>query len=292
MSDRPEGIITGAHTVDDGLYGPDSVTWKVFANPSVGVAATAAAMVQMLLPPVMYVVDQASSVRIKPELRAKMTGDYTVTITYGDVASAERAGEQLRRLHSTRKASDPITGAPYQADDPDLLVWVHQALTWVILRGTRVYGPNLTPAEEDTFVAEQRAVAARLVGCNLDSVSQNVAALDAYMDSMLPKLALSTPALWFKDMMVPPNWAKNPEGAIKSLIANASAMLMGDEHQKLYGFHFNAFQRLTTVNGTKMLINAAMKNSTVDSALPAIREYVDTHAFGARRTRVVDPNSV
>lgn len=290
MSERPDGIITGQHTTDDGLYGPDSVTWRVFASPSVGLSATAAAMVQMLLPPVMYVVDQASSVRIRPELRAKMTGDYTVTITYGDVASAERAGEQLRRLHSTRNATDPITGARYQADDPDLLVWVHQALTWVILRGTRTYGPSLSPADEDTFVAEQRAVAARLVGCNLDNVSESVADLDAYMDAMLPKLALSTPALWFKDMMVPPIWAKSPEGVIKSLIANASAMLMGDEHQKLYGFHFNAFQRLTTVNGTKLLINAAMKNSTVDSALPSIREYVDTHAFGARRTRVIDPN--
>jgi uncharacterized protein (DUF2236 family) len=292
MTARPDGIQAGPHTTDDGLYGPDSVTWRVFANPSVGIAATAAAMVQMLLPPVMYVVDQASSVRLKPELRAKMTGDYTVTITYGDVASAERAGEQLRRLHSTRKAVDPITGAPYQADDPDSLVWVHQALTWVLLRGARSYGPSLTPAEEDTFVAEQRAVAARLVGCNLDNVSETVADLDVYMDSMLPKLAMTTPALWFKDMMVPPNWAKTPEGAVKSLIANASAMLMGDEHQKLYGFHFNRFQRLTTVNGTKLLINAAMKNSTVDSVLPGIREYVDTHAFGARRTRVVDPETV
>ena len=92
MTERPDGIQAGPHTTDDGLYGPDSVTWKVFANPAVGIAATAAAMVQMLLPPVMYVVDQASSVRLKPELRAKMTGDYTVTITYGDVASAERGG--------------------------------------------------------------------------------------------------------------------------------------------------------------------------------------------------------
>ena len=27
----------------------------------------------------------------------------------------------------------------------------------------------------------------------------------------------------------------------------------------------------------------------VEQAVPAIREYVDTHAFGARRTKVVDP---
>lgn len=289
MTNRPDGVQAGPHTADDGLYGPDSVTWKVMATPAIAVAASAAAMTQMLLPAVMYVVDQASSVRLKPELRAQLTGDYTVTITYGDVASAERAGEQLRHLHSTRKAVDPSTGAPYQADDPESLVWVHHALTWALLRGLSTYGPQLSAADADRFVAEQRAVAARLVGCNLDNVVSTVADLEAYMTSMLPRLAMTTPALWFKDMMVPPNWPKTPAGAVRSLIANASAMLMGQEHQALYGFHFNAFQRLTTVNGTRLLLNAASSSGRLDAAVPAIREYVDTHAFGARRTKVVDP---
>lgn len=289
MTNRPDGIDAGSHTADDGLYGPDSVTWNVMANPAIGVAATAAAMIQMLLPPVMYVVDQASSVRLKPELRAQLTGDYTMTITYGDVASAERAGEQLRRLHSTRKAVDPSTGAPFQADDPESLVWVHHALTWALLRGIQTYGAELSAADADRFVAEQRAAAARLVGCNLDNVVSTVADLNSYMDAMLPRLAMTTPALWFKDLMVPPNWAKTPEGAVRSLIANASAMLMGPEHQALYGFHFNALQRFTTVNGTRMLLNAASANGRLDAAVPAIREYVDTHAFGAHRSRVVDP---
>jgi len=291
MTDRPEGIDTGAHTADDGLYGPDSVTWKVMAAPAVGLAAGAAAMVQMLLPPVMYVVDQASTVRLKPEERAKLTGDYTVTITYGDVASAERAGEQLRRLHATRKAVDPNNGAAYQADDPDSLVWVHQALTWMILRALRTYGPSLTPAEEDQFVKEQREVAARLVGCDLEKVSANVTDLDAYMDDMTPRLAKTTPVIWFKEMMVPTNMPKGPGDLVKRLFTHAYAMLMSKEQQELYGFNFNAFQRLTTINGTKALLKAASSNGKLDSAIPAMRDYVDAHAFGAKRPRVVSPDS-
>ena len=292
MTDRPEGIEAGMHTADDGLYGPDSVTWKVMAAPAVGLAAGAAAMVQMLLPPVMYVVDQASSVRIKPEERAKLTGDYTVTITYGDTAAAERAGEQLRRLHATRKAVDPSTGAAYQADDPDSLVWVHQALTWMILRAVREYGPSLTPAEEDQFVAEQRNVAARLVGCDLDKVSPDVISLDMYMDAMTPKLAKTTPVIWFKEMMVPTTIPKGPGDLVKRLFTHAYAMLMSKEQQELYGFRFNALQRITTVNGTKALLKAASSNGKLDSAIPAMRDYVDAHAFGAKRPRAVSVGSL
>jgi len=292
MTERPTGVEAGAHTADDGLYGPDTVTWNVMATPCIGIAASAAAMVQMLLPPVMYVVDQSSNFRVKPELRAQLTGDYTVTITYGDVESAERAGEHLRRLHATRTAIDPNSGQEYRADDPDSLVWVHQALTWALLRGLRTYGPSLSREDEDRFVAEQREVAARLVGCDLDKIVRTVPELEEYMTAMLPRLAKTAPVMWFKDMLVPPSWPKTPEGAIKSLIANASAMLMGKEHQELYGFHFNTFQRLTTVQGTKLLLNAASKSGPVEKVVPVLREYVDTHAFGARRVKIVDADSV
>ena len=287
MTDRPAGIEAGSHTADDGLYGPDSVTWKVMAAPAVGLAAGAAAMLQMLLPPVMYVVDQASSVRLRPEERAKLTGDYTVTITYGDVSAAERAGQQLRRLHATRKAVDPSTGAAYQADDPDSLVWVHQALTWMILRALRQYGPSLSAAEENQFIREQREVAARLVGCDLDKVSDNLTDLNAYMDSMTPKLAKTTPVIWFKEMMVPTTVPKGPGDLVKRLFTHAYAMLMSKEQQELYGFRFNAFQRVTTVNGTKALLKAASSNGKLDAAIPAMRDYVDAHAFGAKRPRAV-----
>ncbi len=289
MTSRPEGIVAGAHTADDGLFGPDSVTWRVMASPSIVVAGHSAAMVQMLLPAVMHVIDQSSSVRLRPEQRAQRTGDYTVTITYGDVASAERAGEQLRRLHATRSAVDPTTGQRYQADDPDLLVWVHNALTWILLRGFRTYGPSLTADEENQFVAEQREVAARLVGCDIDAVTDTVTGLEQYMESMLPRLAMTTPALWFKDMMVPSDWALTPDVAIKKTVAHASVLLMGDEHRALYGFRLNRLQRFTTVATTRALLNAGNSKTPIASAIPQIREYVDAHAFGARRVKVVDP---
>jgi len=233
MTKRPSGVSAGAHTADDGLFGPDSVTWRVTAASATGLGGASAAMIQMLYPPVMYVIDQASGVRTDPERRAKRTGDYTTTITYGDVAAAERAGEQLRRLHTTRSAVDPSTGAAYRADDPDLLIWVHNALTWTLLRAYREYGPHLDASEEDRYVAEQREVAARLVGCDISNVTDTVAGLEAYMTDMAPRLALSAPALWFKDMMVPPQRPTTPDAIIKKLFMQAAVLLMSPEQQAI-----------------------------------------------------------
>lgn len=290
MAERPHGIEIGPHTADDGLYGPDSVTWRVMASPAVAVGASAAAMIQMLYPPVMYVIDQASGFRTHPESRAKRTGDYTVTITYGDVASAEQAGEVLRNLHATRRATDPTTGQEYQADDPDLLIWVHHSLTWTLLRAVDTYGPSLSPADADRFVSEQRDVAARLVGCDLERVVGDVDGLSAYMESMTPRLALTTPALWFRDMMVPPSWTPTPTNAVTSLLADAAVLLMGREHQLLYGFRYGAFRRAAVVGATRALLASGSSIDRVTDAIPALRTYVDEHAFGGRRRRATAPH--
>lgn len=292
MTNRPGAVASETQFADDGLYGPDSVTWRVMASPTTGIAATAAAMIQMLYPPVMYVIDQASGFREQPQRRAQRTGDYTVTITYGDIASAEQAGASLRRLHTTRKAVDPSTGQQYRADDPDLLVWVHNSLTWALLRAYREYGPELTSTEEDRFVAEQRAVAGRLVGCDLAQLPEDVAGLQTYMDSMTPKLALSTPALWFRDLVVPPGRAKSAEQAVTALFAKASIGIMAPEHRELYGFREGALKQAFVSRSVKLILAGINSKVPVEKAVPQLREYVDTHAFGSRRVKLVDPAAV
>jgi len=100
---------------------------------------------------------------------------------------------------------------------------------------------------------------------------------------------MSTPAIWFRDMMVPSGFALEPGAAIRKTVAHAAVLLMGDEHQALYGFRLNRVQRFTTVATTRALFAAGNSKTPVASAIPQIREYVDAHAFGARRVKVVDP---
>lgn len=282
---RAEIIDSGQHTTDDGLFGPGSVSWRAMAHPATGVGAAAAAMIQMLYPPVMYVVDQASTVREKPELRAQRTGDYATTITYGDTASAEQAGATLRRIHAKCHAVHPDTGETIDADAPHLLVWVNNSLTWALLRAWSTYGPELSPAERDRFVVEQK-ISARLVGCDPDSVASSVDDLESYMTSMEPRLAKTAPCVWFKDLM-----AAAPDGGgvsaalTKALMAQSSVALMSDHHRALYGYSWGPLRERLVVGATRGLLSSVAQKLPVGAAVGQLREHVDSHAFGARRRR-------
>src|SRR5262245_22132580 len=168
---------------DDGLFGPESVTWKLSTAPAGSIAVGTAVLVQMLHPRVMWMINQASTFWQYPEKRAQQTGQFGLTVYYGDVATAEPAGAALRTIHAHRQAVDPLTGQTYRADEPDLLMWVHCTIPWAILRGLARWGPRLTPAEQDRYVHEQRTFA-RLVGADPEQAPDNVAQLTAYMESM------------------------------------------------------------------------------------------------------------
>lgn len=259
------------------------------ANPATGIGAAAAAMIQMLYPPVMYVVDQASNVREHPEQRAQRTSDYATTITYGDVATAEQAGATLCRIHSYCNAVHPDTGEKLAADDPHLLVWVHNALTWALLSAWETFGVELSAAERDQFVEEQK-VSARLVGCDLDSVAASHAELEAYMVSMEPRLAMSAPCIWFKELMTDkPTEGGLPAVATKALMLQAAVAVMSDHHRALYGFPWGPIRGRLVVGAAEGLLRSLDSNLPVDRAVGQLREYVDTHAFGARRDRKVAP---
>lgn len=282
---RSESHEPGPHTSDDGLFGRDSVSWRAMAHPSTGIGAAAAAMIQMLYPPVMYVVDQASTVREKPELRARRTGEYATTITYGDIESAEKAGATLRRIHAKCHAVHPDTGETIAADEPHLLVWVNNSLTWSLLGSWTTYGLELSAQDRDRFVVEQR-IAARLVGCDPESVAGSVAELDAYMASMEPKLAKSAPCVWFKDLMgAAPDDGGVPAALTKRLMVQASVALMSDHHRKLYGYAWGPLRRRVVVGATRALLGPAAEKLPLGAAVVQLREHVDDHAFGARRTR-------
>ncbi|HEU5430211.1 MAG TPA: oxygenase MpaB family protein, partial [Thermomicrobiales bacterium] len=98
-ADRPVAVAGVDSPADDGLFGPESVSWRVFASPAASIGGATAVLMQMLLPRVVRMIDQASNVRADPYGRQRLTGEYLMTITYGDVAAAERAGEVLRRIH-------------------------------------------------------------------------------------------------------------------------------------------------------------------------------------------------
>ncbi len=183
VSDRP---------ADDGFFGPASVTWRATGDLSAPVAGLRALLMQALHPLAMAGVDQHSDWREDPVGRLAATSAYLATVSFGDRAAAERAAARVRRIHEYVRGVDTVTGRPYAAGDPALLLWVHGALVESTIVARHWFGVPLDPADADRYVAEM-VVAAELVGVPRDLVPGSVAELTGYVDSVRPELTC-TPA--------------------------------------------------------------------------------------------------
>ena len=113
---------------DDGFFGPASVAWRVSADLASPVAGLRSLLMQALHPLAMAGVDQHSGWRRDPVGRLAATSAYLATVTFGERAAAVHAAARVRRIHDHVRGTDAVTGRPYAAGDPALLLWVHAAL--------------------------------------------------------------------------------------------------------------------------------------------------------------------
>jgi uncharacterized protein (DUF2236 family) len=247
------------------------------------VVGTAAALTQMLNPKVMRMIDQSSTFRTHPELRARRTGEYIVTITYGDTETATQAAASLRAIHARLKALDPQTGEEYGVLVPEYLLWVHQTLTWCTVRGSRAFGAELSATQCDQYVREQR-IAAELAGCDLDQVSTSFVELEEWVLDQLPFLAFTSEAVWFRDLMVPRGVKFGTKAVVNQLLARAAVGIMSDEHRELYGLRWPSWQDAAYHSSVSLLFRSIRSKLPVERAIPGIRTELDVKAFGARNS--------
>lgn len=190
-SDRPRRRTAPREGADLGLFGPDSVTWRIHGDPAMAVAGYRALLLQATHPLVMAGFDDNSDFRQDPWGRLQRTGEWVATVTYGTTEQAERAGARLRRLHaSLAPGVEPETGLSYRVDDPDLLRWVHCTEVDSFLTVYRRSGPRLSTADADRYVDEMRT-SARLVGLDPATVPHDLAGLRTYLRDVRPQLRLT-----------------------------------------------------------------------------------------------------
>lgn len=199
MSDAASASPPGRACGDPGLFGPDSVTWRVHGDPAMAVGGLRALMLQALHPLAMAAVAQHSSYRGDPWGRLQRTAEYIGAVTYGTTAEAEAAGTWVRRVHQGLEGVEAESGERYQVEDPALLRWVHCAQVDSFLTVYRRCGGRLRPGEADRYVAEQTR-AAPLVGLPAEAVPASVAQLRQYLEETREQLratAEARAALWF-----------------------------------------------------------------------------------------------
>lgn len=145
---------------DPGLFGPDSVTWRVIGDSAVFVGGIRALLVQAAHPEVAAGVADHSRYRHDPLGRLSRTAAYVTATSFGAMPEVEAAVATVRRHHR------PVVGIShrgetYDADAPDLAAWVHNSLAESFLVAYRAYGARpLTPADADRYASEQTRLGA------------------------------------------------------------------------------------------------------------------------------------
>lgn len=161
---------------DEGLFGSDSVTWRIHADVSMFVGGIAALMLQALHPRAAKVVAGSSRFREEPLHRLSRTGSFVAVTTYAGTPIAEAVIERVRRLH------ERIPGA----SEPDLLTWVHVAEVVSFLEAHRRYVPFPARGDDiDRYYDETAVVAERLGAAG---VPHSAAEVTAYFDRVRPEL--------------------------------------------------------------------------------------------------------
>ncbi len=216
---------------DHGLFGPDSVTWRIHGDPSMVLGGLRALWIQALHPLAMAGVAAHSNYREDPWGRLARTGEWIATVTFGTTEQAEQAGAVLRSVHASLPPGvEPESGQPYRVDDPDLLAWVHATEVDSFLSTYRRSGGRLERGDADRYVEEMTA-SARLVGLDPATVPHSEADLADYLHDIRPQLRATRAAraaMLYGAAPAMPTWvqlATPARPAWTALVATACGLL-------------------------------------------------------------------
>jgi uncharacterized protein (DUF2236 family) len=165
-----------------GLFAPESIIWKIHADPSMGVAGIRALLQQALHPDAMAGVAKHSNFREDAWGRLQRTGDYVSTLTFAPTSEALALVARVRKVHTS-----------LGLDDPHLLLWVHMSLVDSFLDVVSRSGLVITQDEKDKYVSEM-VLFAELIGIEREKVPSSVEQMQKYFEDISPELRASDDA--------------------------------------------------------------------------------------------------
>src|SRR5580704_10500682 len=220
---------------DDGLFGPASVAWRVSTDLASPVAGLQSLLMQALHPLAMAGVDEHSGWRRDPVGRLAATSAYLATVTFGERAVALHAAARVRRIHDHVRGVDAVTGHPYAAGDPALLLWVHAALVQSSLAAVWAFGTPLSAEDSDRYV-EEMMVAAELVGVPRPLVPASVAELERYVASVRPGLTCTPAARESMAYLLDPPGLDEEIAGFWQDVRDAAIAVLPEWARQMYGY--------------------------------------------------------
>jgi uncharacterized protein (DUF2236 family) len=175
---------------DHGLFGPESITWKIAKEAVLNIGGARAVLMQLAHPLVATGVSTHSSYRSDPIGRTERTFMLGQMLTFGSLTTAKQAARFINRLHTHVYGTLPTEAGvyaehtPYKARDPELLLWVLATLIDTILLIYPMFVEPLTPEEQEQYYQESKALA-RLLGLTAEHMPETVEDLRRYVHDMV-----------------------------------------------------------------------------------------------------------
>ena len=153
---------------DRGLFGPESVSWKIHADfISMMIGGISSLILQALHPQALAGVWDHSSFREDLKGRLGRTAFFIAATTYGPTDMANNIITKVNHIHTKITGLDEF-GKPYSATDPHLLAWVHLTETRSFINSFEDYRKErISPQEKDQYFLEMSSLGARMGAMNL-----------------------------------------------------------------------------------------------------------------------------
>lgn len=277
---KPTASEATARREDDGYFGPDSVSWRVFADPASKLGGMAALILQALNPYMMRVFYNTTVSHDDAAGRDERTGRYFETVVFGDRAHADAAAETVRRMHARAVWADPHTGQELRADNQEWLAWTHNTFVYALIEAANAFGNELSAAEQERFIVEQHA-AAKLIGIESDDLLPRTRAeLDAYIDAQRGWLALTIEAAEVTRALRKPSLKGNPIKVWSLVIIQDGVLsLLPQWALLLYGIEGRPMNLRAAARSTKRIMGLARRSSSYGELIGAAVSRVEDHPY-------------
>jgi uncharacterized protein (DUF2236 family) len=178
-----------------GVFGPDSITWRINREAALFLGAGRAALLQLAHPWVAVSLDQHSSLLAKPIARFHSTFRVVFTMIFGSAPQAFRVARSLYQRHTTITGELPVAvagyskDAPYQALHLPALLWVYATLIDSAVIAYQCVLPPLDDADLESYYSESKILAG-LFGLPPESLPADWPSFQAYISDMSASQAL------------------------------------------------------------------------------------------------------
>ena len=186
MSVREANDLIGTR---NGFFDQRSTIWRVDREMVLLAAGGRALLMQLAHPKVAAGVAQHSDFQADPFARLHRTMDAMWSIVFDKGPQARASLEHVARVHArvhgqVGSGEGFVTGAPYDANDQDLLLWVHATLIDSALVGYDRFVAPLSLAEKRSYYHDSKKLA-RLFGIDEGVIPGALDDFEAYMQSMM-----------------------------------------------------------------------------------------------------------